>query len=250
MIIGLLVAVPANFVIWLFVDPRLALLTPFAIVMFALAGLAGSGVGRRWVYNSINLLGPSRASTLRATSPVLTALAAMALYGEAVTAQRWLGIVAIVVGGVLVSYVPGQGRKGWASMGVLYALGSAISYAFRPLFLKLGLDVADAPLAAATLGSVAALVYSLAMEDRATWRIQRFGRAELFFFLGGVCQVAAQLGLTYGIADGEVSQVYAITASAPLFAVLFTAVLLRGVERVTPRLVLGALLVVAGVISI
>jgi uncharacterized membrane protein len=56
--------------------------------------------------------------------------------------------------------------------------------------------------------------------------------------------------LTYALAGGEVSVVYPLTSSAPLFTVGFTALLLRGVEQITWRLVVGTILVVAGVVYV
>ena len=55
-------------------DPRLGLLSPPAVVAFILGGLAGTGIGRIWAYESINLLGPSRSNTIRSSSPVITTI--------------------------------------------------------------------------------------------------------------------------------------------------------------------------------
>jgi uncharacterized membrane protein len=54
--------------------------------------------------------------------------------------------------------------------------------------------------------------------------------------------------LTFALAQGDVSVVYPLTSSAPLFTVAFTALLLRGVEQITVRLVAGTVLVVGGVV--
>jgi uncharacterized membrane protein len=53
--------------------------------------------------------------------------------------------------------------------------------------------------------------------------------------------------LVFALALGEVSFVYPLSSSAPLFAVLFTWLLLRGVEQLTWRVVAGSALIVAGV---
>ena len=44
--------------------------------------------------------------------------------------------------------------------------------------------------------------------------------------------------------------VYPVTASAPLFTVLFTFLLLKGKESLTWRIALGAVAIVAGVIAL
>jgi uncharacterized membrane protein len=248
MIVGLVVAVPANLGVLVLVRPDLAALTPFAVATFGLAGLAGSGVGRRLSYNAINLIGPSRVSTLWTVSPVATALLAAVLYAEPVTPVRWGAIAAIAFGGALVSWMPGAGRRAWLSVGVVYALVAAVLFGLRPLFLKAGLLEADLPVVASTIGAMAALAYALVMEDLSKLRITRLDTALALFLLAGVLQTASQLALTVGLASGDVSVVYTLTAVSPLLTLGFTALLLRGVDQITPRLVVGALVTVAGVI--
>ena len=250
MIIGLFVAVPANLAVLLVVRPDLAPLTPFAVAAFALAGLAGSGVGRRWNYQAINLIGPSRMSTIWTASPVFTALLAAVLYSEAVTPLRWAGIAAIVIGSGLVTWTPGGGVRGWLTRGVVYALGAAFLFGIRPLILKAGLLEADLPVVASTIGAITALLYALAMENLGNLRITRLDTAVALFVFGGILQMASQLALATGLSSGDVSLVYTLTASSPLFALGFSALLLRGVEQVTPRLVVGALFTVTGVVML
>jgi uncharacterized membrane protein len=54
----------------------------------------------------------------------------------------------------------------------------------------------------------------------------------------------------FSLDAGRVAVVDSLAATAPLFTTLFSAVLLRDVERVTRGVVLGALLVVVGVVLI
>jgi drug/metabolite transporter (DMT)-like permease len=248
MIIGLSLAVPANLLVLVLVRPDLSVLTPFAIAAFALGGLAGSGVGRRWNYNAINLVGPSRTATIWTASPVVTALLAAVLYGEEVTPIRWAAIAAIVAGAALVTWIPGTGVQGFVSRGILYALAASALFGIRPLVLKAGLLESDVPVAASTIGAAAALAYALVMEDLEKLRITRFDKAVALFLVGAVLQTAAQLVLTVGIAEGEVSVVYTLTAASPLITLVGTRLFLRGAEDVTPRLVVGALITVAGVV--
>lgn len=247
MLVGLLVAVPITFAPVAFVGLRLAELTPAAILAFILGGLAGNAVGRRWNYESINLLGASRATAIRASSPVITAVLAAALYDEPVTPLRLAAILAIVAGAVLVTWQPGSDRRAWLGIGVLYAFLSAVSYGVRPLFLKFGLQQADLPLEAACIGAVVALAWGLATEDRSALRLGRLDRSLALFALGGALVATGLMTLTFGLAGGLVSVVYPITASAPLFTLVFTAIFLRGVELLNIRIILGVLAVVFGV---
>jgi drug/metabolite transporter (DMT)-like permease len=245
--LALVFSAVVNLGLALFVDPHWELLTPTAFVFFLLGGLAGNAIGRRWSYQSIDLLGPSRSAALRSTSPVISTLLAMVIYGEQVSLLQWVAILAIVVGGVLVNWIPGASRRQWLGLGVLYSLAAACSYGVRPLLLKYGLNIVDIPLAAACIGAVAALVYSLIREDRSKLYATRIDAAFKYWVLAGSIGAVGLVSLTFALAGGDVSVVYPLTASAPLFTVAFTALMLRGVEQITWRLVAGTIAVVAGV---
>jgi len=247
MVIGLVTAIPLNLALIPLINPGWELLTPGAWAGFIAGGLAGAAIGRRFIYESINLLGPSRAATIRSVSPMLTALAAVLLYQEQITPLRWAAITAIVGGAALVSWTPGSGARGWLAIGVLYALGAGAAYGLRPLFLKFALDQADAPLAGSIIGAFAALIWAVA-SDRPRLGAMQLDRSFFWFTFGGITQTTALLALTFGLNKGDVSVVYPLTAAAPLFTLAFTAIFLRGVERVTIRLVLGAVAVVTGVV--
>lgn len=246
LILSLVSALVVYLVIVPLIDPRWELLTLPAVVAFALGGLVGNAVGRRWSFVSIELLGASRSSAIRGISPVVTALLAVAVFGEVVTPVRWAAIAAIVAGAVLVSWNPGADRKGWIGLGVLYAFGAAAGYGIRPILIKYGLTIADTPLAAGMIGSAAALIYSLWRENPAGVRITRFDVSFWLFLVAAVVGALGTVSLIFAISLGEISVVYPLSSSAPLFAVVFTALLLRGVEDLGWRLLLGAVLIVAG----
>lgn len=228
-------------------DPHWELLTGPAIVAFIVGGLTGNAIGRRWSFVSVELLGASRSSAIRGISPLITAVLAVLLYGEVVSAVRWAAILAIVVGAVLVTWQPGSDRHEWLGVGVLYAFGAAAGYGLRPVFIKYGLDIADTPLAAGLIGSVAALAYSVWREDRAGIRITRFDAPFWLFLVSAVIGALGMASLVFALSAGEISFVYPLSSSAPLFAVLFTALMLRGVEQLTGRVIAGSALIVAGV---
>jgi drug/metabolite transporter (DMT)-like permease len=248
LMIGLVAAVPITFVPAALIGLDVDQLTPAAFVAFVLGGLAGNAVGRRWNFQAIDLLGPSRASAIRASSPVITTLIAALLYAEPVTPERWAAVLAIVAGVTLVTWQPGESRRSWLGVGVAYAFAGAISYGIRPLIIKFGLEQADMPAAAAVIGAVAALVYTLLIEDRRRLRAIREDAGFGLFLVAGILVATGLTTLTFGLSEGDVSLVYPLVASAPLFTLVFTAALLRGVELLNLRIVLGAVAVVFGVI--
>jgi drug/metabolite transporter (DMT)-like permease len=249
MIVGLAVSVPMFALLIPFVGGlHWEQVTVAAFIGYVLGGLFGTGIGRRWLYIAIDRIGASPATAIKNSAPVVTTLLAGIFYGEAITPIRWAAVIGIVIGVALVTWKPGSGVRHWVDVGVLAAIGSALSYGVRPLFLKFGLEAADLPLTAAFVGATAALVYALSFGDRSgLLRAHREPAFGLFLFAGGL-QSIGFLAITIGLSGGEVSVVYPVTASAPLFTLLFTAILLRGKERLTWQIVAGALLVVAGVI--
>ncbi len=251
MIVGLAIAVPL-YVAMLPLAGGLhwEQVTTAALVGYVLGGLFGTGIGRRWMYIAIHRIGASPATAIKNSAPVITTVLAAMLYSEPVTPLRWLAVLAIVVGVSLVTWKPGAGIRRWFDIGVLAALGSALSYGVRPLFLKFGLEAADLPLTAALVGAIAALVYALSFGDRSDLRTLHREPALGHFILSGLLQSIGFLALTFGLAGGDVSVVYPVTASAPLFTLGFTALLLRGHEGLTWRVVAGAGAVVAGVIAL
>jgi drug/metabolite transporter (DMT)-like permease len=136
--------------------------------------------------------------------------------------------------------------------GILAAVGSAISYGIRPLFLEFGLDAANVPLTGALIGAIAAFIYATALTRISDIR----GAADLrspalwLFLASGTLQAIGFLAFTLGLSSNEVTVVYPVTASAPIFTLGFTALLLRGQEQLTWRIVLGVVLVVIGVIAL
>lgn len=219
-----------------------------AFVGYVLGGLFGTGIGRRWMYIAIDRIGASPATAIKNSAPVVTTLLAGIVYGEEITPLRWAAVIAIVVGVALVTWKPGSGIRHWVDVGVLAAVGSALSYGVRPLFLKFGLEAADLPLTAAFVGAIAALVYALSFGDRSGLRTAHREPAFGLFLFAGALQAIGFLAISFGLSGGDVSVVYPVTASAPLFTLMFTAVLLRGKERLTWQIIVGAIAVVAGVI--
>jgi drug/metabolite transporter (DMT)-like permease len=248
MIVGLLVAVPIYFAILPLAGGLHAeQVTLAALVGYILGGLFGTGIGRRWLYIAIDRIGASPATAIKNSAPVVTTLLGALFFAEPVTPLRWAAVIAIVTGVALVTWKPGAGVRHWLDIGTAAAIGAALSYGVRPLFLKFGLEAADLPLTAAFVGAIAALTYALLFGDRSGLLTAHREPAFGMFLVSGVLQAIGFLALTLGLSGGLVSVVYPVTASAPLFTLLFTAVLLRGKERLTRTIVVGATLVVLGV---
>lgn len=236
-----------------------------ALVAFALAGLFGGGIGRRWLYTAIDRIGASPATALKNTAPLFTTVLAIPILGERVGLVQWLAIAGIIGGITLVSWRGGGGATQLLDLGVIAALGAALSYGIRPLVLKFGLSEANLPTTAALVGAISALAYAVVMSQ--PWRLGIVAggpgaahrglaivatrpRAFWLFVAAGTVQALGFLALSFGLAGDAVSVVYPITSTAPLFTLAFTWLFLRGTDAVTWRLALGVVVVTAGVVAL
>ncbi len=248
--IGLVVAIP----LYLLVVPLVGGLhweqvTLPALIGFILGGLFGAGIGRRWMYTAIHSIGAAPATAIKNSAPLITTMLAVLFLDEQVGLVQWLAVISIIGGITLVTWKPGAGRRQLLNVGVLAAVGSALSYGVRPLFLKFGLDAADLPVTAALVGAIAALLYAALLARPRDLRAEPTDRSALGLFVGaGVLQAIGFLALTFGLAGGDVSVVYPVTSSAPVFTLAFTRLMLRGSEELTWRIALGVIAVTAGVI--
>jgi DME family drug/metabolite transporter len=249
LMVGLIVAVPLYLLLLPLVGGlHMELVTGAAMVGYILGGLLGSGIGRRWQYIAIDKIGAAPASAIKNSAPVFTAILAAVFFQEKIALYQWAAIIGIVLGVVLISWKPGKPLRSWFDVGVLAAIAAAAAYGIRPLVLKFGLEAAELPLTAAIFGAIAALSYALLAGDRTGLRSIRGDPAFSMFVGAGILQSVGFLALNMGLAGGDVSVVYPVTSSAPLFTLVFSWLLLRGHEAVTWRIVVGVVAVVAGVV--
>jgi DME family drug/metabolite transporter len=90
----------------------------------------------------------------------------------------------------------------------------------------------------------------VALSRPAVRRKVRFGRSAWWFSAGGVLAALAVLSQFHALDRGEVSVVSPIVAAQPVAVIVLSAVLLRELDPLTGRRILGALVAVAGTILV
>jgi drug/metabolite transporter (DMT)-like permease len=227
--------------------PFLGGLTWHGVWPFLVAGLVAPGLSQVLFVRAIGAIGASRTAILVGVSPLLSALFAISLLGEPVRAGLVLGTLAIVGGALaLVSTRSAAARltAAGATAGVLAA--SLIST--RDNFVRwadTGNDVPGVVAATGCLVSATALIAALLLVRR---------RPLLPASLPALRPLAAAallFGLAYGAVfvafdHGRVTVVAPLYATESLWAVVWSALLLKRAEGVGLRLVLAAALMVAG----
>ena len=231
------------------VDP-FAGLAPFVAGVFVLGGVLASGVGRIAFAVGIDRLGSSLSNAFTNTRPLFAVLMAVVWLGETVTPGMAAGVLVLVAGLALLSLSRGGDVSGWRRSDLAFPLAAALVFAAGNVVRRFGFTVSPVTsLQAVTVGETAALA-SMAGFAAATGRLGTDGaprRASAYFAVNGLTATVGLFAMFAALRAGPVSVVDPVTATAPLVTTAVAALVLRDVERITPRLVLGVVTVVAGV---
>jgi drug/metabolite transporter (DMT)-like permease len=216
------------------------------LLPFLLAGAIAPGLSNLFITVAIREAGSSRASVAFGTAPLFAVTLAVVVFDERPGPAVLAGAFLIVGGGMALAREPERPAH-IRSMGIAYALVGAALFALRDNLvrdLSLETDVPSMTAGAAMLAASLAVtsVFVVARGNRVVWRAPVVARWLLPGALVGLSYVA----LFEAFYRGTVSVVAPIVATESLFGVVFSALLLHQTERVGPRLVLGAALVVAG----
>jgi len=136
-------------------------------------------------------------------------------------------------------------------MGVIFAFSAAISYGTSQVITRSATDEtsplvgAMIALAFGTLGFAILSARTLVRNRAAPMDLRR---GIPLVIGGGLFSAGGVMLMFLALQRGEVIAVSPVLATNPLFTLAFALVMLRGVERVTARIVLGAVLVVCGVV--
>lgn len=226
-----------------------------SLVAFAAAGLFGSLLARVVIMKSIETIGASRTSPVVASNVLFASAFAIVLFDERLTAVHFLGIVLIIVGVAVITWETsddpdvGISSREFGLSLTLPVLG-AFLLGVEPIFVNLGLDGGSAVLPGVGIKAVAAttgFVLYLLAADGLRSDMLRWGPGMQWYLGAGL---TSTLGIVAYFAALEVAPVVLVVPllqTSPLIVVLLSALFLPAhLERVSSRLVVGALVVVLG----
>lgn len=242
------------------------------IMLFVAAGLAAPGVSRWAATTGVHRLGPSVAVPItQGARPLLAVIGALVLLGESMTWQKVVGLIAIVAGGTQLSRAREDARAlALGSIegpvepvnrakrilrlrpGIMYPLLAGLAYATSDLVVKEALAHLPYPRFGAMIGMASALtVWAVATAVAPPLRKQFRLRGDVgWLVISGVLAGLALINLFTALDVGDVTIVSPITASQPLAVFVFSRILLRRLERLTPSIVVAGCSIVAGTIII
>jgi len=222
--------------------------------LFAIGGVVGTFLGRRFLFDTVKLLGPSRASVFHSTAPAFALIGAWLLAGEVLGAYEialmfvvWTGLwLTQPRAGSLQSLAPEVLRRGFAA-GLLTVAGFGFGNVLRGLAMREWNEAA--------LGTVVASLAALACQFAVTRDWARVGaqlrgadRTAILLYAG--CGVFTSLGsifIALAMTRIEIALAVLVVHTTPLVIFPVSVFLLKNREELTPRTLLGACLVLAGI---
>ena len=222
--------------------------------MFALGGVIGTFLGRRFLFDAVRILGPARASVFHSTAP------AFALAGAWLLADERLGwyellLMAIVWVGLWFTQ-PRSGSPGGLSAsalrkGMLAGLLTVAGFGMGNVVRGLAMRDWDEAVFGTVVSSVAALLCQLAATR--DWKkigaqFRAADRTALLLYLG--CGVSTALGSIFvasSMVHMEIALAVLVVHTTPLFIFPVSVLILKNKEELNPRTVVGALLVLSGI---
>lgn len=222
--------------------------------LFAIGGVIGTFLGRRFLFDTVRLLGPSRASVFHSTAPAFALIGAWLLAGEILGAYEIALMLVVWAGlwltqpraGSLQALAPELLRKGFAA-GLLTVAGFGFGNVLRGLAMRAWEEAA--------LGTVIASVAALACQFAVTRNWEKIGaqlrgadRKAIWLYVG--CGVFTSLGsifISLAMTRIEIALAVLVVHTTPLVIFPVSVFLLKNREELTPRTVVGALVVLAGI---
>lgn len=231
-------------------------LAGWVIGLLIVTGLAATSLARVLSYIGVQRAGASVSSATLNTRPVWATIMAIAFLGESVTAQGVLGILFVVVGLIALAFSHAGDISGWNKVDLLFPLAAALTFAAgnvarRYVFTMSEATALQGVIINETAGLVGILAYLLYRHGRGFGEFMRAPRAAYAYFVGcGLMSALSLFALFAALERGRVVIVDPLSSPTSLFAILFTGLLLREVENVTRRLLIGAVLIITGVVLI
>jgi drug/metabolite transporter (DMT)-like permease len=221
-------------------------LDPGELWPFLLIGAFVPGASQLLVVHAVHAAGASRAGIMFGMAPLFSALIAVVAFGEPLRWPLAAGTLLVVAGGVALAW-EGERPADYRAYGAVFAVGVAAAFGLRDNVARAATeDVAAEPLAqssALLLGAALVLTANLLPRPSALPRL----RAALGpYALSGLVLAGGQLALFEALDRARVTVVAPLAGTGVLWTVVLAALFLGRSELVGRRLVVVALMVLAG----
>ena len=223
-----------------------------AYINFGLAGILHFYIGWTLLVISQNKVGASRTAVLSGSSPLFALFISAMAFDEFLRLPVLSGIFTLMAGVYLVSGTEDsagkRGRMKWGDS--MFGLGTALCFSISPIFIRGGLKDLPSPLLGVTIGmGFSALAYGMSLLARRDRPVREPITSDALFF-----QLAASafVGLStwtrwIALDKAPVGVVLSLgRLNVPVVILLSPLLVGKAQENVTPRVWLGAALIVGG----
>jgi drug/metabolite transporter, DME family len=230
--------------------PLSALRDP-GIGYFIAGGVFAPAIGQTLGYIGMERIGVARAASIVNTSPIFSSILAVLLLGELWVFQNIVGTCLVILGVVILSSSKSADRD-WRKKDLVYPILAAIVFGISTNLRKTGLTVIPQPLlAAAVTLATAFLALLIIVRFRGGKKALRFNRdSSRWLFGAALVNSGAILSFFAALNVGQIVRVEPVVACNPLLTLLWTSIFLRQIEKLSGRIILGALVTVAGTVLV
>ncbi|MBT3349663.1 MAG: DMT family transporter [Nitrospinaceae bacterium] len=225
--------------VWEFLNP--------VLLWFVGIGVFIPGLARMLHYAGLQRIGASPAALIRGVGPLFSSSLAVLLLGETLSFELATGTGFIILGVAILS-IRKEEMRSWALSGIVLSLAATMTFVFRDIIIRHSSpDVPYKTLAILVMSLTSTVVMGAAwgqFEKRSITSVPR--RGIILFVMVGISTVFAQLALFHALDVGRVVVVTPIIASQPLFVMLLSVFLPRGMEKITMFMILGGAIIVLG----
>lgn len=225
------------------------------VLLFLVAGLLSTYLGRRGYFRSVQSMGPARATAFQVTNPVFALVLAWLLVAEQ---PAWIdlgAVVAVVVGLVLTSRVRVRTARPirLPAVVILPAVLAAASYGAGNVARGAAVDVWPEPIVGGFLGAVSGTVAYATLHAPVARAIHEVRAADpkglLLWSLAGVITISGQVAVIAATRTIPIATAVAISSALPILVIPASRLLLGDRDPLDKVTVTGSLLVIGGVVT-
>ena len=239
--------------LWLYVLVFVDMRTLWAPVnlIFVLVGIFVPGIARFFIFKGMDRLGATISSCLTNSGPLFAILIAVVFLGEHPSFTNILGALSIVGGIIALSW---RGvTKTWRTRDLAFPLSAALLFAGRDNLVRFAVVQIASPVLGAAIAATTSLitmstVYLLFAKKEPPAPSAKKGYR--YFAVSGFMNCLSYLFTYTALSMERVSIISPLVNASSLFVLPLSMIVLRDVEKLTPRKIGATLLVIAGVFLI
>ena len=219
------------------------------------AGIVHFIIGRSLHYSGTQLIGANVTSMLTQLSPVVVLILGVSILNEPLSFRLVIGVILIVFGVMLVGWRQKMFNSnqsifsGMFLKGMLFGLGTGISWGVSAILIKIGLQETAYPVAGAFVSfSVATIGLGLSLlgnqRRNALFRMEL--KTALLFCIPGLLAGAGNLLRFAALNVSQASVVIPLISTFPVMTILLSFIFNRKLEIFNINVIIGAIAVVIG----